>query len=163
MLSLCDVVAVVESSRVSFAMRFEPALYKRVTDGPLNDAETAALNMIRRANFCDANTARVLFSTSFGLYQFLGETLYSAPINFALPVSQFIASEALQQSTFYKYVIARRINFGVNDLLGGGTYAADFARAYNGPGNVAEYAGKLIAAAKLLNGTPPILQSLPAE
>jgi hypothetical protein len=162
MLSLCDVVAVVESSRLPFAQRFEPSLYIRVCGSGLSDAETAALNLIRRANFCDGNTARAIFSTSYGLYQFLGETLYSSPINFALPIGQFLTSEALQRSTFYKFVDAHRVNYSINDLLGPGTYATDFARVFNGPGNVDDYAAKLIAAARLLNGAPAPLQPVTA-
>jgi hypothetical protein len=152
MLSLCDVVAVVESNRFNGAIRFEPGLYGQTVPDRIKPPQIAVLTAIRRANFCSFDTARMIFSTSFGRFQLLGETLYGEPINLRAPISAFWASEAMQLAAFNAFVAAHGIDCTINELLTDPTYSERFATAYNGPGNVADYAGRLISTAKLLNG-----------
>jgi hypothetical protein len=163
MLSLCDVVAVVESNRFAGAMRFESALFDRTAPPHLTAAQSDALAQIRHYNYCTLDTARAIFATSFGRFQFLGATLYSPPVNLKAAISVFWTSDALQLAAFNAFVKARGVDCSVNDLLADPKYSRAFALAYNGPGAVDAYAGKLIAAAKLLNGTSRQPQEVAAE
>jgi hypothetical protein len=140
MVSLADLIARVESGNNAGALRFEPAVYARlIKEGPVINP---TLLDIMRINAVDPQTARMIYATSWGKFQIMGETLYSDPLSYEAPLWVFFSSEVIQGAIFNRFVAARGIDIdpaNQNDYL-------RFATVYNGPGDPEAYAEEMIRA-----------------
>ena len=140
--TLAKVIATVESGPFPFAVRFEPTVYTaRYGYSAGRPDEAAAM----KANRCNLLTARMICSTSWGLFQLMGFNLYSPAIALPISVIAFGFDSETQFDTFKKFVRLNGFdpdNFDFTDE----TLIERFARSYNGPGDVANYAAKMKAA-----------------
>lgn len=125
-------IASIESNGNPHAMRFEPRVYRPVL-------ASWVVASIAAMNGCDNQTARVIYATSFGLYQIMGFNLYSV-CDCKTDVFAFVDDADAQTDAFHAYLKSRKINFSVDELRNP-DIALRFAMAYNGS---AAYA-KLIA------------------
>lgn len=147
MLTLAEVIAKVESANNQYALRFEPMTYDRLASSNIG-VVTPIMREIMNKNACSAHTSKMVYSTSFGLYQFMGFNLYDR-LQIGVSVGEFMANRLLQDRAFDKFVTLNKINFTVVGLMASEDARLEFASRYNGPGNTKAYADRLNA---VLNG-----------
>lgn len=139
MKSLLEIIRNIESSGRQFAMRFEPHVFRRTYEGEYN----VEIDNARRLNGCSVETARVIVSTSWGWYQIMGFNLYMPGkrcITYA--VGEFMSLGGVQESYFEDFCKDRGIFF-TDEQLKKEENLRTFARIYNGPGNILEYADRM--------------------
>lgn len=141
-MTLRTAVKNVESSNRSGAMKFEPGVMMKAQNPGSNEAWPKLLESIGKLNACDRITSCVIASTSWGLYQFLGETLYGGPVNLGMPLFVFLSSVAEQDHAFNVWCSAQGFN---PDEAVTRTLAVAFAAKWNGPGNIDVYSKALLA------------------
>lgn len=145
-LLLENVVMQVESGGFTGAIRFEAQAYRtQPTDGP-------TIKRIADANKCNLDTAHAIYWTSYGLFQFLGATLYG-DLAYPTPLASFWIDSEQQITQFRKLVTMwgfdpMGFDFTDDALL------AKFAARYNGPGNVPSYVQAMKTAYNQLKGNP---------
>lgn len=134
---LADVIAWIESRDNQYAFRFEPAVYGRRN-------HDNSLHQIMYLNGCSEDSARIIYSSSFGKYQIMGFNLYWPPICYMKTFGEFLASEVDQTQAFYTFVNARKIDYTVNQLTDE-VFATNFALNYNGSVKYADAIAKSLA------------------
>ena len=151
MITLIQLIAQVESGNFGGAIRFEEEKYNQMMNGPIKDLPSRigdTLKNIKDIHHCDLLTALQVYCTSWGIFQFMGETLYSAPINLPVPIPVFWTSEIVQGSIFRKFVREKDIDITV-DPPRMDEYER-FAMIWNGPGDVSGYATRMLKVYKQL-------------
>lgn len=140
------IISQVESSGFSGALRFEPIIYvttSKLETGP----EAELLQKIAECNHCTLVTARMLYSTSYGLYQIMGHQLYR--LGFYRPVSEFLAgphARIFQDTFFAKYLASHGILFTWSEMAADSNKLDLFARYYNGSTAYADRMKEIAAA-----------------
>jgi hypothetical protein len=136
------IIRSIESSGNNHAMRFERKIFNRITNAPNPLIESA----IVKANSCTYDTARVIYSMSWGAYQIMGFNLYSGnSIARNCSICDFLTDLTLQNDAFDAYCISRGINFSVEEMLNDPAKLKQFAVTYNG---AESYADLIVSAAK---------------
>jgi len=151
MITLIQLIAQVESGNFGGAIRFEEEKYNSMINRPIKELPSRigdTLKNIRDIHHCDLLTSLQIYCTSWGIFQFLGETLYSAPLNIPFPIPVFWASEIVQGSIFRKFVREKDIDITV-DPPRMDEYER-FATIWNGPGDVSGYATRMLTVFKQL-------------
>src|SRR5579859_4402220 len=83
---LARIVSETESSHSPLAVRFERKAFNNIT----NRGEiTPVLSRIMTYNHCSQDTARMIYSTSWGMYQEMGFNIYNATFGFTGPIVSF--------------------------------------------------------------------------
>lgn len=148
-MTLADIVGDIESGNDQFAMRFEPAVYREWPEAEWVSGEfqpkIRIAKKIAAANRCNYHTAVMIAATSWGRFQIMGENIYQ---RFNDSVFVWMASNSDQLTTFTGYCADRHIAFTPLELVEDAGKRATFAREYNGPAAIADYASKILAAAK---------------
>lgn len=147
---LSYIVSQVESAGFAGALRFEPSVYGTIK-GLTNDSNpptkgTELVQVVARVNRCTIETAEVLYSTSFGLYQLMGYNLYRLGLH--MPVSEFLSGthgRMLQDALFAIFLSDRNINFKWNEMASDPDKLNRFAEHYNGS---LAYGGRMKAIAR---------------
>lgn len=131
---LSDVIAWIESRGNPHALRFEPGVYARLTNGAMTPAHAAIVKRIVSIHNCSIPTAQVIYSTSFGLYQLMGFNLYADDsVNSTdLDVVTFCATPKEQTRVFNAFVSRETIPYAPQVLAQFETARETFARIYNG-------------------------------
>lgn len=140
--TLADVIGSIESDDHPARLRFEPALYARIAAGYLAPQYSALVRAIQIANVCSAQTACMIAATSWGEFQILGENIYAPVCAWRGTVFDFLASIEVQRLSFKRFAIARGIDYELAAIDDG--VARKIAAVYNGPGNVDDYAGRIM-------------------
>ena len=151
MITLINLIAHVESGNFGGAIRFEEEKYNSMMNRPIKELPSRigdTLKNIRDIHHCDLLTALQVYCTSWGKFQFMGETLYSAPINLPVPIPVFWTSEIVQASIFQKFVRERSIDIEI-DPPRMDEYER-FATIWNGPRDVSGYATRMLTVYKQL-------------
>jgi len=144
--ALADIIAEVESSNNSRAFRFEPSVYENLAT--LNSEKIDLLDEIVRVNRCDFATAKVVYSTSYGLYQIMGFNIYSDP-QWSADIFEFILG-GQQTLVFARFLTRNEINIPWVTLKADHSALLHFAGVYNGPGDPEAYAAAMTKAASEL-------------
>jgi hypothetical protein len=141
MITLSQVIAEVESSSNPFAVRFESEMYKNLSERILRNHEIMIiLSRIRNYNKCDMDTAGMIFCTSWGLYQIMGENIYSDNIRYYRDIFSFLIDKDEQDIAFQRFTIQNEIYYpDVSEMIGNDTELTKFAKCYNGPGEIENY------------------------
>jgi hypothetical protein len=141
--ALMSVIRRVESNDEISALRFEPAVFSGLS---MYSTEKSLIDRIAAANNCSFNTARVIFSSSFGLYQLMGFNIYS--VGYKGTILDFWNSAPWQDQIFTAFLNANRINVSWVALKQDRAKLLAFARIYNGPGDPTAYANAMAQAAR---------------
>lgn len=113
-------------------MRFEPFLYQG--EGIISGGISRAAG-----GYANAPTIRMIYATSWGKFQILGRNLYAQ--GYLKTLAEFLNSEDDQLREFEIFIKARGFENVEYSTM---TYnKADFARVYNGPGDVSDYVNKM--------------------
>ena len=139
--ALARVIAQVESSGQICAVRFEPSVY---ADCPQS---SGIVSKIARLNFCDIQTARVIYSTSYGLYQIMGFNLYGG-LGYENPILQFWENAGEQEKMFTQFLNDNEIDFTWKALKDSPDLLRHFAATYNG--DAGAYSASMLRAARIL-------------
>jgi hypothetical protein len=137
--TLSKVIATIESGPFPYAMRFENSLWDHPAQMP-----SASIRPAMVANRCNAVTAQMICATSWGLFQIMGFNLYGS-LGLTIAVGPYLFDTEQQVFAFNKFVRLNGFdaaNFDFTDEA----LIERFARSYNGPGDVANYAAKMKAA-----------------
>ena len=140
---LARIIRQVESSNKISALRFEPVVFSGLS---MSDSEKNLISRIAAVNTCSFNTARVIFSSSYGLYQIMGFNIYS--LGYTDTIWEFWHSESDQNQCFAEFLIRNRINLTWAELKQDRAKLLAFARVYNGPGDQVAYADAMTRAAQ---------------
>lgn len=138
-ITTAHIIAAIESSNNPFAYRFEPGVMgrSRRTD------QADLLHTIERINMVDAESASVIYSSSYGLFQIMGFNLYSE-LEYNASFGFFLANVQDQLKAFNNFLIHEKIKFTPEELLNDTAKRQLFAQVYNGPGNSDVYADKIL-------------------
>lgn len=128
-IALFDVIGYVETKNDPLGFRFEPALYASLA-AP-SKAASDILATIQRIHHCSFNTAKAIFSCSFGATQILGENLYDPAIGLKMTVFDYQKDTVMQAAIFHDYVQWKHIDYSVAALKEA-TLREHFALVYNG-------------------------------
>jgi hypothetical protein len=102
---LKEVIAYVESNNNPFVLRFEESYFIKAE----KRGNEKILSLIQAYNRCSKDTAKVIFATSFGLYQILGVNLYSI-CELKYSIGEFLCYKDLQDTTFFIFCKRRDID-----------------------------------------------------
>ena len=133
--SISQLVAQVESNNVPWVMRYEPHF----------KPSAVAINNCIRAHapgYMNRTTAEMICKTSWGLFQIMGENLYTV-CKYQGSVSNLCTDELLQETLFQAFIKARKIDFTSTEIMGDIQKLHLFSKRYNGS---LLYAEKLVKA-----------------
>jgi len=129
---LADLIAQAESSGNQFASKFEPA----------HDPRISFVHQMVSIAKCNFETAKILCSMSFGLYQIMGDELMD--LDLTRHPFDYAGDIRLQAEFFNRYCIRNNCEYTLDDVINDETKRLDFAKKYNGPGQPDVYAKYLI-------------------
>jgi len=138
MKKLKDIIKLIESSNNSQAVRFEPLFYKRLKENNFYDR---AIQRIKEIHKCNTDTAYMIASTSWGLFQIMGYNLYFYDL-IESTVFEFLFDEKLQEKAFKKFTQIKKINFSIEELKTDPEKIRKFAKYYNG--DIEGYSRKIL-------------------
>lgn len=141
--TLSQLVAQVESGNCPQAVRHEPGFGKYVTSAAIGNC---IATFKKKGAYMNRATAIEICKMSFGLYQIMGENLYSV-CDIGMTVFDFVQDEDAQLQAFNRYCFSRRIVYSLEEILTNKTKREHFALRYNGS---RAYAQTLMNAAKSL-------------
>lgn len=126
---LARIISWVETKNSIRAMRFERRVFNKVTNlpyGPVLTAITAAHN-----NAISNDTARALYSMSFGVYQIMGFNLWGS-LGYKRDMYTFLSSTEDQYEMFAELIKRDGIYYSIDDLKNNKDKRTSFAIKYNG-------------------------------
>jgi len=126
---LAQIIARVESTDNISAYRFEPGIF---AGDSVRNRNADIIERITRLNDCDIDSARVIFSSSYGLYQIMGFNIYASARADIGSVLDFWEDSALQGKLFFDFLTSHGINYTWSQLKSSPFLLAQFARVYNG-------------------------------
>lgn len=124
--TLEKLISVVESNGNYSATRFERKVFNRITD----KGSTPILLVIQRIHKCSMDTARSIYSTSYGAFQIMGFNIYE--LGYTKSVFDYINSPADQSKMFAAFLDSKQINETWSDLKQSAGALSNFAIKYNG-------------------------------
>jgi hypothetical protein len=160
---LSYIVSQVETDGFSGALRFEPKVYAEIQsatktelDGSLAlyaahashvaDTKRTLVARIAQLNMCTEETAQVIYSTSFGLYQLMGYNLYANGLH--QPISNYlngVQARVLQDAMFAKFLAGHGLLHTWKEMAADQDLLNHFALHYNGS---LAYANRMKAVAR---------------
>ncbi len=132
--ALAAIIRNVESGCRLSAIRYEPGIFASLAQAESN---APLIQKIAGINACDIETAKIIFSTSYGLWQEMGFNIYS--LGYDLPILQFWQSQTDQRRIYDAFIVKNGVNFSWSEMLTDQTKMEEFARVYNGPADIPEY------------------------
>jgi hypothetical protein len=130
--TLFDVIALVESRNNPRALRFESAMFSRMINGTINEAQDAILDEIIKRHICSRATALMIFTTSWGKVQIMGFNLYGPVCKYKATVFDYCASDSEQRFAFALLTASMKVPFDLQSLAQSYDLRLQFARKYNG-------------------------------
>jgi len=106
-----DVIALTESQNNQYAIRFEEKVYLNI----YRRKSTELLQIIQKYNECSFDTAKMIFSCSWGKYQIMGFNLYSV-CQLKTSIGEFLCSDNLQNLAFMRFCTANKIDLSKVEL-----------------------------------------------
>lgn len=137
-----SIIKHIESGGDMGAMRFERKVFNRITNG----GYTPILSKIQSANHCSSDTARVIYSMSFGGYQIMGFNLYG-DLGLNISIAKFLNDYCEQDQKVWDFLNWKKIAYTADDLKNDQIKRDHFAVTYNGSTN---YSANILSAIKWL-------------
>src|SRR5579883_2186429 len=103
---LALIISQVESSQLPYSLRFEPRTFADIA--ALSAPVIKTLELISRCNNCDFQTAKVIYSTSWGLYQLMGFNIYES--GYSGSIARFLNDTGAQLELFTAFLTEHSIN-----------------------------------------------------
>lgn len=120
------IISRIESRGQYYAMRFERRVFNAIT----NAGGNAITEKIRTLHSCSQDTAKVIYSSSFGAYQIMGFNLYGM-LEYQGKFIDFMLNKQVQNDLFQSFLISKGIAFSPSELLDEANRMR-FALRYNG-------------------------------
>lgn len=131
--TISQLIALVESNNNPSAARHEPAYV--VT--PSWVAKLSAANP-----GWSQDTYKTFASTSFGLYQIMGDWIYATGYRGTL--MNFWSNTTIQDAAFINVLDIKGIDYTLDEVINDQAKRENFARHYNGPGNIQAYSQRIL-------------------
>lgn len=149
MATLANIIASIESSDNPKRLRFESATYQKLISGKMTPIHSVIVGNIASINKCSTDTAAMLYSTSFGLYQMMGFNLWdpSSSARTSFDVFSFVASPNEQTRCFNAFVSRETIDYTAQELADSDLRRVHFAHIYNG--DAEHYSAAIVGALKI--------------
>jgi hypothetical protein len=139
---LAKIVAETESAQNAFAVRFERKTFNNVTN---QGTITPVISRIMSANKCNADTARAIYSMSWGAFQEMGFNIYNSKFGYSGPIATFCNDTDAQHDLYALFLQDDGINWTWTDFRNDATKLDLFAVKYNGS---TDYVPGLVKAAR---------------
>lgn len=130
--TLAELIARVESDNNQFAVRFEPAYHP-------NPDHVSTLANLAKIGY---HSAEILCAFSFGYYQIMGDNLIGMGLQCS-PI-EYCCLPGLQLVMFTKYCSDNNCDYSLDDIINDQSKREDFAKKYNGPGNIMAYSSRIL-------------------
>lgn len=139
-----QVIAYVESKGDSFAYRFEPLTFASTQNTNGKTAMQQILAKIVKVHNCSYQSARVIYSSSYGRYQIMGFNLYGQ-LNVQKGFGEFMADNSLQDLAFNTFLTQKNLAaISTDNFANDKSARIKFGNIYNGNGN--DYAAAIVGA-----------------
>lgn len=139
---LAAIIRLTESSQNPFAIRFERKTFNNITNrGDINPT----LARIMQFNHCSADTARAIYSMSWGAYQEMGFNIYNAKFGYTGPIITFANDLDAQTDMYALFLQDDGINWAWDSFKNDSVKLDQFAVKYNGS---TDYVAGLLSSAK---------------
>lgn len=134
MTDLASVIKGIESAGNPYRPRFEFHAYMSWPWGPV-------YQRIQDKHECSRDTAQMIATTSWGVYQMLGCNIFDQGISGVDPdhLFAYVASPDMQDTSFANFLKAKGIDWTLEDLLGDSDKMQKFCTRWNGPKNTTVY------------------------
>ena len=132
--TLAAIIRNVESGCRLSAIRYEPGIFASLAQVESN---APLIKKIAGINACDIETAKIIFSSSFGFWQEMGFNIYD--LGYQLSILEFWWSQSDQRNIYDAFIIKNDINFSWAEMLADQKKMEEFAHVYNGPADIPEY------------------------
>lgn len=141
-------------SRVESDDRHDAARFERAALEAYGCKATTIRNIIAIHN-CNADTAGMIYWTSWGRYQILGSNLYADPVSYAGTFAEYLNDDNDQLLRFEAFVQQRGFHYD-DDVTAWASDRFDaFAEFYNGAANFAAYATRMKTILATMEGKTP--------
>lgn len=80
MVNIFDLISWIETKNSLCAVRFEPAVFKNISENKMSRARQDIINNIAKIHNCSNGTAMMIYSSSWGASQVMGFNLYDQSI-----------------------------------------------------------------------------------
>ena len=144
-IELFDIIATIESNNNFTAMRFELNVYTSIDIQFTRPNIKSLINRIKNIHKCSYATANMIYSTSWGAIQIMGFNIYNPNFKYQKSIVDFLNSEDDQRSLFDKFITSLNLNYSPVILAQDANKRDDFARYYNGSGNIEVYSSLIKA------------------
>ena len=131
--TLANLIAFVESDNNPNAMRYEPTY----------TASQSNIALLVKAIGCSAWTSRIILSSSWGLYQIMGENLVNQ--GFRGWPGDYCSNSDVQLLHFNEFCESAKIAYTLDNVINDASMRLNFATHYNGPANAQAYADRMLA------------------
>jgi hypothetical protein len=131
--TLFDIISEIETAKNQYGIRFEPTVFARFQNEAYERRENISqiLRRIVHANLCTLDTAKVIFSSSFGSVQAMGFNVYG--FNYLLSIGEFLGSVLDQMKSFNDFLTHNGLKEITPDMLATQVVLREkFALRYNG-------------------------------
>lgn len=126
------IIARIESRGNYSAIRFERRVFNAIT----NAGGNKITDRIRSIHSCSQDTAKVLYSMSFGAYQIMGFNIWGI-LEYSHKYIDFINDKSAQNNCFQSFLLQKAIAFSPEEMARDPDKALKFAIRYNGSPNYA--------------------------
>lgn len=120
------IISRIESRSKYSAIRFERRVFNAIT----NSGGNSTTEKIRVVHSCSQDTAKCLYSCSFGAYQLMGFNIWGI-LEYSGKYADLVANHQVQDNLFQAFLINKGIAYSPQDLLDPVKRLA-FALRYNG-------------------------------
>jgi hypothetical protein len=130
-IGLTDVIAWVESKGDPYAFRFEPATYANLANP--SAVQKGIIATIQTIHNCSYESAKVIYSSSFGKYQIMGFNLFAPKLSLCESAFKFMGDSATQDAMFTKLIASMALSSLTPDTLASSLWNRQhFGAIYNG-------------------------------
>jgi len=107
---IMKIIAYVESNYNPYAIRFEKNIFASLEGSKYRQKPVKILSLIQEINKCNNDTAKMIYSTSFGKYQIMGYNIYGT-CGYKYDIATFLCVEEHQSDCALKYLQSLMVNF----------------------------------------------------
>lgn len=142
--ALASIISRVESADNIFEVRFERKVFNNITN---QGTVTPVLARIMTINKCSADTARAIYSMSWGRFQEMGFNIYNSRFGYTGPIATFANDPDAQHDLYALFLQDDQINWSWANFKNDDVKLSQFAIKYNGS---TDYVAEMKQAAKEL-------------
>ncbi|MEM1724369.1 MAG: hypothetical protein QXS69_02675 [Candidatus Aenigmatarchaeota archaeon] len=107
---IMKIIAYVESNNNPHAIRFERKILASLEGSKYRRKPAKIITKIQDINKCSIDTARVIYSSSFGKYQIMGFNIYGF-LDYQFDIATFLCTEEHQDECVFKFLQGIQVKY----------------------------------------------------